>query len=81
MKRAMSFALGTFFGALVGVTVVLLLTPLSGGELQQAIRERLEAILEEARRAGAARRAEIAARYSITQPSPPQTTASGEPKS
>ena len=75
MKRTMSFALGSFFGALVGATLVLLFTPQSGGELQQAIRERLQAILEEARQAGAARRAEIAARYSITQPSPPETTA------
>jgi len=70
----MGFALGLFFGALVGVALVLLFTPQSGSELQQTIRERLQAILEEARRAGSARRAEIAARYSITHPSPPETT-------
>jgi gas vesicle protein len=73
MKRTMGFALGLFFGALVGVALVLLFTPQSGGELQQTIRKRLQGILDEARQAGSARRAEIAARYSITQPSPPET--------
>ena len=69
MKRTMNFALGLFFGALVGVSLVLLFTPQSGGELRQTVRERLQAILEEARQAGATRRTEIAARYSIAQPS------------
>lgn len=67
MKRAMSFALGSFFGAVVGVAWVLLFTPQSGSELQERVRERLQNILEEARRAGAARRAEIAAQFPVTQ--------------
>jgi len=75
MKRTMNLVLGLFFGALVGVIVALLFTPQSGGELKQRLRERLQAIAEEARQAGANRRAEMAARYSITQPSPPETTA------
>ena len=62
----MGFALGLFFGALVGVALVLLLTPQSGGELQETVRGRLQAIVDEARRAGAARRAEIAAEFPIT---------------
>ncbi|UCC63512.1 MAG: YtxH domain-containing protein [Anaerolineae bacterium] len=66
MKRTMGFALGLFFGALVGVALVLLLTPQSGGELQGTVRGRLQAIVDEARRAGAARRAEIAAEFPIT---------------
>ncbi len=67
MKGTMSFALGLFFGALVGVIVVVLFAPQSGSELQQAIRDRVQAILEEARRAGAARQSEIAARFPITR--------------
>ena len=67
MSRLLSFALGLFFGALVGAALVLLFTPQPGGELQQAIRERLREIIEEARRAGAARQAEIAARFPIAQ--------------
>lgn len=74
MKRTMSLALGLFFGALVGVALVLLFTPQSGSELLQLTRKRLQAVLEEARRAGAARQAEIVARYSITRQSPPETT-------
>lgn len=65
MKRVLSFALGLFFGAMVGAALVLLFTPQSGGELQQTVRERLLAIVEEARRAGAARRAEIGAQFPI----------------
>jgi gas vesicle protein len=67
MKQSMNFALGLFFGAVVGVALVLLLTPQSGSELRVAIQERLDAIVEEARRAGAARRAEIAAQFPITE--------------
>lgn len=67
MKRVMNFALGLFFGALAGVALILLLTPQSGSELRQAIRERLQAIVEEARQAGIARRAEIAARFPVVQ--------------
>ncbi len=67
MKRVTSFALGLFFGAMMGVALVLLFAPQSGSDLQQTIRERLQAIGEEARRAAVARRAEIAARFPITQ--------------
>jgi gas vesicle protein len=67
MKRVMSFALGLFFGVVISVTLILLFTPQSGSELQRAIRERLQAILEEARQAGVARRTEIAMRFPITQ--------------
>lgn len=70
MKRVMSFALGLFFGATAGVALVLLLTPQPGSELQQTIRERLQAIVEEARQAGASRRAEIATRFPITEQRP-----------
>lgn len=73
MKRTMSLALGLFFGAMVGVAVVLLFAPQSGSELRQRVREWLQDILEEARRAGAARQAEIAAHFPIIQPPSPST--------
>jgi gas vesicle protein len=71
MKRMMGLALGLFFGAMVGVALVLLFTPQSGSELQKAARKRFEEILEEARRAGAARRMEIAQQFPIAQSSAP----------
>ena len=67
MKRVMSFALGLFFGAMTGMALVLLFAPQSGDELQKEIKQRVESILEEARRAGSARRAEIATQFPITQ--------------
>ena len=67
MKQVLNFALGLFFGAMIGVALVLLFTPRSGGELQQMARERLQAIMEEARRAAAARRAEIATQFPIIE--------------
>ncbi len=70
MRRVMNFALGLFFGATVGVALVLLFAPQSGGELQQTVRRRLQSILEEARRAGAARRVELATRFPIIQQAP-----------
>lgn len=70
MKKVVSFALGLFFGAMVGVALVLLFAPQSGSELQQTIRGRVQAILEEARQAGVARRAEIEARFPIIQQQP-----------
>ncbi len=74
MKRVLGFALGLFFGAIAGAALVLLFTPQSGGELQQRIRERLQAIMEEARQAGNIRRAEIAAQFPITRKSEPAET-------
>lgn len=71
MKRVMSLALGLFFGAMVGVALILLFTPQSGGELRKNARQRLENILEEARTAGAARRIEIAQQFPITQSTTP----------
>jgi len=73
MKRVLSFALGLFFGSLVGAAVVLLFTPQPGSELQKTFQKWLEGVLEEARQAGAARRAEIATQFSITQTPPPST--------
>jgi gas vesicle protein len=70
MRRLASFALGFSLGAGVGVAWVLLFAPQSGAELRQAARESLQEILEEARRAGAAREAEMAARFPITRSSP-----------
>jgi len=69
MKRLMNFALGLFFGAMVGAAWALLFASQSGSELRQGISERFQGILEEARQAGASRRAEIAAQFPITRSS------------
>lgn len=74
MKRVLGFALGLFFGAIAGAALVLLLTPQSGGDLRQRVRERLQAIMEEARQAGNMRRTEIAAQFPITKKSEPAET-------
>jgi gas vesicle protein len=75
VRRWTSLALGFSLGAMVGASWVLLFAPQSGVELRRTIRERLQYILEEARQAGAARKAEIATRYPLTQSPPPSSEA------
>ncbi len=60
--RAINFLLGFFIGTVVGVTVVLLTTPQSGEDLQNNVRSWYAGIVDEGRRAAAARRAELEAR-------------------
>ena len=61
MRRTMSFLIGVLSGAIVGVAVAILLAPYSGTELQERVRARVEGLIEEGRRAAAARRAELEA--------------------
>lgn len=61
MRRFLSFAAGTLTGVLVGVGLVLLLTPVSGEELRQQIQARIAYIREEMARAAAERRAALQA--------------------
>jgi gas vesicle protein len=60
--RAINFSLGFLIGAVVGATLVLLTTPQSGSDLQMNVRNWYTGILDEGRRAAAARRAELEAR-------------------
>jgi len=59
MNRFMAFAAGALCGALVGAVVALLLTPMSGAEMQEQARTRFEEIAEEGRKAAEQRRAEL----------------------
>jgi len=59
MNRFMAFAAGAVCGAVVGAVVALLLTPMSGAELQEQARARFEEIAEEGRKAAEQRRAEL----------------------
>jgi gas vesicle protein len=61
MRRTISFFIGLFSGAMVGVAVALLLAPSSGSELQDRVRARVEELIEEGKRAAAARRIELEA--------------------
>jgi gas vesicle protein len=59
MRRTVSFFIGLFSGAMVGVAAALLLAPYSGSELQNRVRSRAEELIEEGKRAAAARRIEL----------------------
>ena len=61
MRRAISFLTGFLVGTLVGGVAGLLLTPSGGSELQGQIKARLEGLIEEGRKAAAARRSELEA--------------------
>jgi gas vesicle protein len=55
----MSFIAGFLGGVVIGAIAVLLTTPRSGSQLQTAVRNRFDNILEEGRRAATDRRAEL----------------------
>jgi gas vesicle protein len=73
MRRAISFLTGFLVGAVVGGVAGLLLTPAGGGELQEQIKARFERLVEEGRKAAAARRSELEAQLEAFK--------SGEPES
>ena len=59
MQKTISFFIGVLSGAIVGAAVAILLAPQSGQELQKQMRTRVQGLIEEGRRAAAARRAEL----------------------
>jgi gas vesicle protein len=61
--RVMNFIAGFLGGVIIGAAIVLLTTPQSGSDLQAGTRARFDDILAEGRRAAAARRAELEARF------------------
>ena len=63
MGKALNFLGGVALGAAFGAVVGLLLTPQSGEDLKQALRERVNLVIEEGRRAAAERRAELEAQF------------------
>ena len=59
MRKVFSFLAGVLAGAVVAGVAALLLAPISGSELQVQIRTRVQGLVDEAKRAAAARRAEL----------------------
>ena len=59
MRRAISFIAGLLTGAIVGAMVAILLTPVSGENLQMQIRTRAQNIEREISKAASERRAEL----------------------
>lgn len=72
--KAVNVLAGFVVGAAVGAALVLLLTPRSGAEIQQAIQDRAQAALEQGQEAAEMRRLELTERLeSLKQP--PASTA------
>ena len=59
MRRAISFLSGAIMGALVGVTLALLLAPVSGETLRSQLKERSIKLQVDVKQAAASRRAEL----------------------
>ena len=67
MKKIVNFMAGLLLGGLVGAAAALLLAPRSGAETRRLLRERIEEVVEEARRAAAERRAELEAQFAAAK--------------
>ncbi len=59
MRHIFMFLMGALMGALVGATLAMLLTPVSGKDLQTQMQDRVQFIQKEVKEAAAARRAEL----------------------
>lgn len=63
MGKVFRFLGGLLLGAAVGAGATLLLTPQSGAELQTNLRQHINAVIEDGRRAAEERRAELEAQF------------------
>ena len=71
MRRMLMFAGGLMCGALIGATVVLLLTPASGETVREDAKDRVDGAMSEARKAADRRRRELEAELeAMTNPQP-----------
>ncbi len=59
MQKALNFVLGMVLGGLVGSTLALLLTPVSGDELRMQVNEYTRQLKSEVQQAANARRVEL----------------------
>ena len=63
MSKVLAFLGGVLSGAIVGAVSALLLTPASGEDMKQQARQRYNDMLDEGRKAGESRRAEVIAEF------------------
>jgi len=73
MRKITSFLVGLLAGAVVGAAAAILLAPYSGPELQERVRTRVQGLIEEGKRAAAARRAEMEAQLEAFKRGAPVT--------
>jgi len=73
MRKVFSFLTGLLAGAIVGVAAAILLAPYSGSELREQVRTRVQGLIEEGRRAAAARRTELEAQLEAFKRGTPVT--------
>jgi gas vesicle protein len=73
MRRLMFFAGGLVCGALIGATIVLLLTPASGDAIRDDTRERVNDAMSEAHVASERRRQEMEAELARMTSTPTST--------
>lgn len=59
MGRFFSFLAGSVAGAILGVAAVVMLTPVSGKEVRDALRRELSTIVDEGRKAAKAKQDEL----------------------
>jgi gas vesicle protein len=59
MRQAINFILGVFMGGLVGATLAILFTPVSGENLRFQLQERSVQLKDEVKAVAEARRAEL----------------------
>lgn len=80
MRKTFYMLIGLLAGAMVGAAAALLLAPYSGKEMQTQIRTRVQGLVEEGKRAAAARRAELQAQLEAFRHGTPVATAEAPSK-
>lgn len=73
MRKMANFLTGFVLGGLMGAAAGLLLAPDPGTELQDQIRQRLDELMEEGKKAAAARQAELEAELEAFKSGKPLT--------
>jgi gas vesicle protein len=79
MRKTVFLIMGMLAGAVVGAAAAMLLAPYSGKELQGRIRTRAQELIEEGKRAAAARRAELQAQLEGFKRGAPVTISESAP--
>jgi gas vesicle protein len=79
MRKTLFLIMGVLAGAVVGAAAATLLAPYSGKEMQERIRSRAQELIEEGKRAAAARRAELQAQLEGFKRGTPVTISESKP--